>query len=449
MSRVEKPKDISNIANDHGSAVFELLSKYRAVDDKGRYLHWNEFKRRVPSTVNREAAWGAVKLARMSMLKSIELVSESGKPFEFCIPDICLKTLHEVEQLNGKIAAMGSQTAAAQNQRYLVDSLMMEEAISSAQLEGAATTRKVAKDMLSSERPPKTEDERMILNNYRLMRQAKFEKDNPLTVDLICLFHQIATVGVKEDEVRPGEIRETDDIYVVGADDDIAHQPPKAVLLNKRLQALCEFANGLHDGADGRPFIHPAVKAIILHFMLGYEHPFVDGNGRTARCLFYWYMLKSGYWVFEYISISSLLKEAPVQYGESYLYTETDNFDLTYFIVYQLRIIERAVNEFLAYIEKKRRDFYDLMVWLEDTGIQKQLNYRQGHLLKKALSNPGRSFTVNEVKHDYGVSEGTARSDLERLLKLKVLAKAKDSKTHIYISRNDAADAIRSISRKS
>lgn len=98
------------------------------------------------------------------------------------------------------------------------------------------------------------------------------------------------------------------------------------------------------------------MKAIILHFMLGYEHPFRDGNGRTARALFYWFMLKSGYWPFEYISISTLLKEAPMQYGRSYVYTETDAFDLTYFVIYQLRVIERAMQAFMTYFEAKGKN---------------------------------------------------------------------------------------------
>ena len=58
-------------------------------------------------------------------------------------------------------------------------------------------------------------------------------------------------------------------------------------------------------------FIHPVMRAITLHFWLAYDHPFCDGNGRTARALFYWSMLKQGYWLFEFISISSVINQAP------------------------------------------------------------------------------------------------------------------------------------------
>jgi Fic family protein len=74
--------------------------------------------------------------------------------------------------------------------------------------------------------------------------------------------------------------------------------------LPERMRALCAFAN-MRTGVDG--FVHPIVRAIILHFMLAYDHPYVDGNGRTARALFYWSALKDGYWLIEYVSISRII----------------------------------------------------------------------------------------------------------------------------------------------
>ena len=63
-------------------------------------------------------------------------------------------------------------------------------------------------------------------------------------------------------------------------------------------------------------FIHPMIRSIILHFWLAYDHPFVDGNGRTARALFYWSMLRHGYWLFEFISISQIILKGPDQIRE-------------------------------------------------------------------------------------------------------------------------------------
>lgn len=439
MAKIQKPTDFGVLLKQHGMKIFELANTYKAVDDKGRYLHWDEFRRHPAPGVNKEAAWAATKMSRSFGSKTLELRSECGNPFLLYMTDFCSAVIHGIELVASRLGGEEiSSNKHRDDNKYLVDSLMMEEAISSAQLEGAATTRKVAKDMLAKERAPQDDDERMILNNYHLMKSAKYNKEERLSVELICEFHNIATTGVKEDDVLPGQVRDMDDIFVGGVGDEVIHQPPKAALLADRLDALCAFANDRHDGLEGRAFIHPVVKAIILHFMIGYEHPFRDGNGRTARCLFYWFLLKSGYWPFEYISISALLKEAPVQYGRSYVYTETDSFDLTYFVIYQLRIIERAINEFMDYFECKREEAAKLMGWMETLDIKSMLNYRQGHLLRKVINNPGRVFTPKELTHDYDVSENTARKDLEKLVGMKALFKVQEGKSFLYLSRDDA-----------
>lgn len=439
MAKIHKPTDFAALLDRHGLQVFELARIFKAVDDKGRYLHWDEFRRYPTPGVNKEAAWAAIKMSRACGSKTLELKSECGSAFFLCSTDFSDAVIHAVESVISRLGgAAASSPQYRDNAQYLVDSLMMEEAISSAQLEGAATTRKIAKDMLAKERPPQNDDERMILNNYQLMKHAKYNQGEDLSVALICEFHGIATAGIDEDDTRPGHIRETDDIFVGGAGNEIVHQPPQAALLPDRLEALCRFANDRHDGQGGRHFIHPLVKAIILHFMLGYEHPFRDGNGRTARALFYWFMLKTGYWPFEYISISALLKEAPMQYGRSYIHTQTDGFDLTYFVIYQLRVIERAMNEFMLYFEGKRQEAVELMSWLDTLDLKEGLNYRQGHFLKKVLQHPGRIYTPRELTHDYDISENTARKDLEKLVGMKLLFKVQEGKSHLYIARDDA-----------
>ncbi|MCR4540383.1 Fic family protein [Pseudomonas sp. 18.1.10] len=439
MAKIQKPTDFGVLFKQYGLQVFELAATYKAVDAKGRYLHWDEFRRRPAPGIQKEAAWAAIKMSRAYGSKTLELVSECGNPFLLYMTDACDAAIHGVELVAARLGEeVASTSKRRDNNKYLVDSLMMEEAISSAQLEGAATTRKVAKDMLAKERAPQNDDERMILNNYLLMKHAKYNKGSELSVELICEFHGIATAGIDEEGVNPGQIREGDDIFVGGTDGEVIHQPPKALSLPARLEVLCRFANARHDGVDGRVFIHPVVKAIILHFMIGYEHPFRDGNGRAARCLFYWFMLKTGYWPFEYISISALLKEAPLKYGRSYVYTETDSFDLTYFVVYQLEVIERAVNEFMDYFDEKRIEASELMTWLDALKLKEKLTYRQGHFLKKVLQHPGRIFTPKELTHDYDVSENTARKDLEKLVEMKVLFQVQEGKGFLYVAREDA-----------
>ena len=184
----------------------------------------------------------------------------------------------------------------------------MEEAITSSQLEGASTTRKIAKEMLETKRQPIDKSEQMIFNNYLLMKKALERKDEALSIELILELHAIATYKAIDNDAISGALREDNDIAVSNLYNELAHTPPCFSSLKERLLSLCDFANEKHDGANSDTFIHPLVKAIILHFMIGYIHPFGDGNGRTARAIFYWYMLSSGYWLFEYVSISKLMK---------------------------------------------------------------------------------------------------------------------------------------------
>ena len=408
----------------------DYIIRYKEVDSKGKYLYWDQFKWRIDKNDDKEKAWFATKWARSTKLKTILLRDKIDKPFYFCMPDTLQAKLFKISNLAGQ----GIIPHNSIKNQYLISSLIMEEAISSSQLEGASTTRKIAKEILVSERKPKTQDEQMIVNNYLLMKEILRIKDEELSVDMILSLHQIATHETDDNGNVAGELRENDNIVIMDRDDNILHQPPLVSELPKRLQLLCDFANEEHAGKNNSMFIHPIVKAIILHFMIGYDHPFSDGNGRTARALFYWFMLKNGFDYFEYISISKFLKEAPKKYSMSYLYSEMDDNDLTYFIYYQVDIILRAIDDLLDYLQKKSLEYEEITNILKDSYLNEQLNFVQKDIIKKAIKNPGRVFNGLEISVDYDIAPTTARKYLNELVKYKILANYKDGRTIAYIA---------------
>ena len=233
---------------------------------------------------------------------------------------------------------------------------LIEESITSSQLEGAHTTREVAKKMIQEGRDPRDRGERMILNNYRTMQHILDVKDGELTPKLVREIHRMVTDGTLSDPESAGRFRRPDQrITVSDTRGEDLHVPPPAEELPARMEQMCAFANGLTPDK----FIHPVIRSMILHFWLAYDHPFVDGNGRTARALFYWSMLKYGYGLFEFLSISRILLKAPAQYGRAFLHTETDDNDLTYFLIYHADVIRKAISELHEYIARRTSELVD------------------------------------------------------------------------------------------
>jgi Fic family protein len=420
--------------NSQYNELMNYFTKYQDTDKKGRYLYWDEFRWRVEKDDNPQMAWWATKMMRLFKLKEIELYDKEEHHFNFCIPDSLQAKLYKIYNFSRQ----GIVPHNSLKQNFLISSLIMEEAISSSQLEGASVTRRIAKDMLSHAKKPRTEDEQMILNNYLLMKEIKVVKDEELSIEMIRSFHKIATHNTSENGVIAGEFREDNNIFISsGRDGEVVHQPPCYTQIPYRLAQVCRFANEQHDGEHGSVFIDPVVKAIILHFMIGYEHPFSDGNGRTARAIFYWYMLKNGFDYFEYISISKFLKDAPKKYGMSYLYSEIDDNDLTYFIYYQVEVILRAVDELLRYLQAKSREFEEIAILLSGSKLGEKLNFVQKDIVKKALKTPGRIFTAKEILTDYDVSANSARKYLNELVKYRILISSKSGKTVVYIAHSD------------
>lgn len=441
MARIRKPKPFLTLMESFNpSKILPLLGRYGATDGAGQYLHWDKFIWRVEKGVAEEDAWVATKLARQTISKKIALLKADTPElnFSYCMPDSLFAQLHYIDKVTGGGHAIGdgSFITAREKDRYLVRNLMMEEAITSSQLEGASTTRKVAKEMLESNRKPTDKSEQMIFNNFLLMKKAVERKDEPLSIELILELHAIATYKAIDNDAVSGELRIDNNVTVADMYNEIAHEPPCASSLKERLQELCAFANECDDGAESDRFIHPLVKAIILHFMIGYIHPFGDGNGRTARALFYWFMLRSGYWLFEYVSISKLIQEKRSDYDTAYVYTETDDFDLTYFIYHQVDVVTKAVNSLHDHIEAKKSDFYQFMEWIDKSSVSKGLKRGQLEILKEAVKQPGKTFTVKQVSLDLDVNENTARTYLNQLVEQKFLmaSKYKSNKAIIYLA---------------
>lgn len=413
----------------------------------GKYLHWDELRHRTPPRgISHEQWWLSVWLARNSMLQELPFTDKEGAPFRLAKPEPLLIHLHHIDRdAAGQIRTPESAPIHENKERFLLHSLI-EEAITSSQLEGASTTRKVAEAMLHERRRPRDRSETMIFNNYRAMEQIRNLKSEKITPDSILELHRTLTLDTLDDPNDAGRLRETNDVNVVdNRDGTLLHQPPHHTELPERLERLCAFANA---DTDSTPFVHPVVRAILLHFMMGYDHPFADGNGRTARALFYWSMARSGYWLMEFLSISQFLRKAPAQYVQAFLHTETDQNDTTYFVLHQLSIIRRAIAELHDYLARKTQEQRDAERLLIKAGqLRSKLNHRQVALLTHALKHPGEIYRVAKHQVVHNVVYQTARADLLNLEQLGLLCKTKHGNAFVFHATEDLAEKIEHLNR--
>ncbi len=449
MKIPEKAPDISSIA----LADYEQLTEIAKNEDfislikkaNSRYLYWDKFKYCIPhDVVGPRLAWYYLKLARVVQARRIPLRDQADQYFNYWLPDKIQEDLHFVDKYAGGQISLDKPINQESQDRYLISSLM-EEAISSSILEGAATTRKKAKQMLLSGKKPVSHADRMIYNNYRTIKRLRKLKDQPLTVEMLNELHHSITEDTFNDPGISGRFRNENDELVSVMDDQgtILYTPPHYNEIERQVNELIGFANEDHSSAN---FIHPVIKAIILHFSIGYIHPYNDGNGRTARAIFYWLMLKNGYWMTEYISISRILLKSAKQYARAYLYTEMDDQDLTYFISYHLKSLRLAFQELRVYVSRRQKT---VSFFSEALQAHPDLNLRQVNILKHALSHSGFPYTIQQHKNFHGVTYQTARTDLLDLSKKNMMELIKRGKTFYFVLNKKIGDSMDKMTEKS
>jgi len=320
------------LSRSDGPARFQqLMSVGLGPAPEGRYRHWETFRFALPlPDVSAEEQWLAVTLAREAIHRRLPLQDRAVNPFRCALPSIALEMLHHIDRdASGNVGGSEQGTDDATRDTYLVRSVV-EEAITSSQLEGASTTRKVAKAMIQEGREPRDRGERMIRNDYEGMSFVRRVVKERLTPEIVLELQRRLTDDTLDIADGAGRLRRADeDIVIEDETGTRLHTPPRADELESRMRAMCDFANGVNE----TEYLPAPVRAIVLHFWLAWDHPFVDGNGRTARALFYWCMARQGYWLCEFVSISRILRRARGQYARAYLYTETDDNDVTYFLL--------------------------------------------------------------------------------------------------------------------
>lgn len=397
----------------------------------GDYLYWDKVKYIAPKEIDKEILWQAVKIQRQLNAQDIQF---GNYYFHFTITKNMQALLHDFDMNLGGSLGTKSIIPNTDKKYYLISSIM-EEAIASSQMEGASTTRRIAKDMLRKQLKPTNKSQQMIVNNYETINKISKNKFMDFSKEvLLDIHHSIVnkTLDSTEDE---GVFRKKDDIYVVdGISGLVAHTPPSYTEIDNMITDLCNFANNDNDSN----FIHPIIKGIIIHFVLAYIHPFADGNGRTARSLFYWYLIKKGYWLTEYLSISRIIYTNKTSYEKAFLYTENDGNDLSYFIQYHLNVMKKAFEELKKYLKRKIDEQQNL---LRFSGIS-NINERQRYVLHTISESKRTFFTPKELATQFDISVKTARTDLQSLVDMGFLSPTHLNKRAVGYIKSEQFDSL-------
>lgn len=206
----------------------------------------------------------------------------------------------------------------------LFDTMFEMEAIYSSEVEGYFTTRKDLSDFISKRRDPSTKSEKAVFGNYMAIQHGLYHADELYTKDFILELNSLIT-GEYVDDYR------MEPVVVSNKKGEVVHEGLPIDLLNAYMNSLLLFAE--IDEAD------PLITSSIIHFYMVYIHPFLDGNGRTARAYAYSYLIHCGLDKFKLFSVSYMLPSKRKQYYAELLRVETHGYDLTRFIEFMLEVI--------------------------------------------------------------------------------------------------------------
>ena len=429
MARPDVAPPLSALQGDFDALSFEertrLLAALTPVDAQGRYLAWDDVRyRQPPAGLTRRLWWLSLSSARRAARRELPLLGRGGQPFWFCqtgpLPEYLRRWDAAVSQYD---VHRDLGLTDAERSQLRINSEMFES-IQSSRLEGANTTREVAVEMLRDGRLPRDHGERMIANNYAAMQLITewAQSGEPFDPGHILELHRVVTDGtLRADDVGRLQTPADPRVFVVSRVGDVVHEPPPASELPERIQRLCEFEHERGESSG----LHPLIRAILVHFMIGYDHPFADGNGRTARTLFYWSLLRSGIWLAPFLPISGFLLAAPGQYSRAYQFVHADGNDATHFLMHQQDVIERAMHRLREHVDGVR-------AWMlqatRATGNEPGLNQRQSDLLAELLPEPNRYITIARHRRTQGVSYAVAHGDLNDLVERGLLTRERVGK---------------------
>lgn len=388
-----------------------------------RYLGKNEIMYRLPSEVNINDFWPMILNYRKEHGKEIPLKDQKGRNFWYCpLPytnNITLIDNSAKSQIYENINKIFKKSPRIANY-YQYDALI-DEAMNSSVIEGAFSTKKRTKELVSKKIKPVNKSDQMILNNHEALKFVLENLHRKIDEDIILEIYRIITKNTLDDADDVEKYR-NGSVIVCSATQETIYEGPNYEEVPKMMENLINFIKSDIS-------IHPIEKASIIHFYFVYIHPFFDGNGRTSRVIQYMYLLQQGYDFFKFFSVSTVIENQKLKYYKAIKDVEDYDSDLTYFINFNSSMILESI---IAIISRLGRVFgKDLIISkLENDGFY--LSDRQKKCLHFFIKTEKGNMSIENYKKKYKVSYETARQDLNNLESAGIFQKVKIGKKNIY-----------------
>lgn len=396
-----------------------------------RYLTKEEAAYRAPNDSPLEEYWARIVQIRQQRATPMPFKDQQGKKFWYVLTARLQKNLHQIDSL-GRDSIY--QLIKEDIEKELIQDSLMEEAVFSSAIEGAFSTVKRLKELVQHKQSPQDINDQMVLNNYEAMQFILKEKHQDMSIDLMLELQKIVTQNTLDDDdaAYAGQFRD-DWVYVKDKHDRIIYTPPHADEVVPSMEKLIEWVNQ----KDHEDFIHPIVKAAFVHLYFVHIHPFFDGNGRTARALFYFDLIKNDYEFFKYFSISAAVQKSKGKYYKAICHSEIHEGDFTYFLLYMTETILESIH-----LVQERIGHHYQKEYVLDYLNRKQilLNPRQQKFINKFLVIDKRVITLKKYQAWFKTAYETARRDLEDLHQKGILLRRKQARSFVYTPNHNFSD---------
>ena len=350
----------------------------------------------------------------------------NGLP-ELPLEDSCYRTLEIYEQLGNTKAALGllkGRGVALPDQTMLINSISLQEAKASSEIENIFTTNDDLYKAFSTNKTEHTGPQKEILR----YREALWEGYNQLKergnfgLDyFILMYRQVkaAPDGFRS-PLAPIVIRQGGSGPMAG---NVVYTPPRGTgIVEKKLENLLLFLND-----DEQFTIDPLLKMAIAHMQYEAIHPFSDGNGRTGRLLNIHCLTQKGLLDYPILYLSKYILENKTAYYSG-LMGVTQRVDWKTWILFMLKAVEVTAYDTyhrINYILEAKEAVLKAIV--QETDM-----LRPETLVNAIFTQP---FTL--VKHLTGMglyAEATARKYLQRLIELQFLQLKVIQGNHYYMN---------------